>query len=118
MQKLDTLSFALAGAIYGAACVALATIAALIGFPGFRPFVDLLTQFYGFYGYSVSALGVVVGAFWARGSTTCCWPMANAPKRIVKVETNLAHLRARCYRHVLRQPYSYLFAVYAAVACS
>jgi hypothetical protein len=52
MQKLDTLSFALAGAIYGA------------GVPGFRPFTDLLAQFYGFYGYSVSVLGVVVGAFW------------------------------------------------------
>ena len=64
MQRLDTLSFALAGAIYGAACVALATIAALVGVPGFRPFADLLTQFYGFYGYSVSALGVLVGAFW------------------------------------------------------
>jgi hypothetical protein len=64
MQKLDTLSFAIAGAIYGAALVALATIAALLGIPGFRPFADLLTQFYGFYGYSVSALGVVVGAFW------------------------------------------------------
>ena len=34
MQRLDTLSFALAGAIYGAACVALATIAALMGVPG------------------------------------------------------------------------------------
>jgi hypothetical protein len=64
MQKLDTLSFALAGAIYGAAIVALATIAALVGVPGFRPFADLLTQFYGFYGYSVSAFGVAVGAFW------------------------------------------------------
>jgi hypothetical protein len=64
MQKLDTLSFALAGAIYGAAIVALATIAALVGVPGFRPFADLLAQFYGFYGYSVSILGVVVGAFW------------------------------------------------------
>jgi len=64
MQKFDTLSFAIAGAIYGAALVALATIAALLGIPGFRPFTDLLTQFYGFYGYSVSALGVVVGAFW------------------------------------------------------
>ena len=64
MQKLDTLSFALAGAIYGGACVALATLAALIGVPGFRPFVDLLTQFYGFYGYSVSPFGIVVGAFW------------------------------------------------------
>jgi hypothetical protein len=64
MQRLDTLSFALAGAIYGAACVALCTIAALVGVPGFRPFVDLLTQFYGFYGYSVSPIGVVVGALW------------------------------------------------------
>jgi hypothetical protein len=64
MQKLDTLSFALAGAIYGAAIVALATIAALVGVPGFRPFADLLTRFYGFYGYSVSAFGVAVGAFW------------------------------------------------------
>jgi len=64
MQRLDTLSFALAGAIYGAACVALATIAALMGVPGFRPFADLLTQFYGFYGYSVSMPGVFVGAFW------------------------------------------------------
>jgi hypothetical protein len=64
MQKLDTLSFAFAGAIYGAAVVASATIAALVGVPGFRPFADLLAQFYGFYGYSVSFLGVVVGAFW------------------------------------------------------
>jgi hypothetical protein len=50
VQRLDTLSFALAGAIYGAALVALATIAVLIGVPGFKPFADLLTQFYGFYG--------------------------------------------------------------------
>jgi hypothetical protein len=64
MQKLDTLSFAVAGAIYGAAIVALATIAALVSITGFRPFADLLTQFYGFYGYSVSAFGVAVGAFW------------------------------------------------------
>lgn len=129
MQKLDTLSFALAGAIYGAACLALATIAALIGFPGFRPFVDLLTQFYGFYGYSVSALGVVVGAFWGfvEGFVhfgIFAWlynvllAHGECAEAYSKVETNLAHLRARCYRHVLRQPYSYLFAVYAAVACS
>ena len=26
--------------------------------------MDLLTQFYGFYGYSVSPFGIVVGAFW------------------------------------------------------
>ncbi len=63
MQRLDTLKFALAGAIYGGACVALATIATLLGVPGFKPFTDLLTQFYGFYGYSVSVLGIVIGAF-------------------------------------------------------
>jgi hypothetical protein len=64
MQRLDTLRFALAGGIYGAGCVALATVAALLGVPGFRPFTDLLAQFYGFYGYSVSGIGIVVGAFW------------------------------------------------------
>jgi hypothetical protein len=64
MQKLDTLSFALAGAIYVAFCVALVTIAALVAIPGFKPFADLLTRFYGFYGYSVSLLRVLVGAFW------------------------------------------------------
>jgi len=64
MQRLDALKFAIAGAIYGGACIALATILALLGVPGFRPFTDLLTQFYGFYGYSVSALGVPIGAFW------------------------------------------------------
>lgn len=64
MQRLDTLSFALAGAIYGTAFMALATIAALVGLPGFRPFADFVTQFYGPYGYAVSPLGVVVGALW------------------------------------------------------
>jgi hypothetical protein len=64
MQRLDTLRFALAGAIYGGTCIALVTISALLGIPGFRPFTDLLAQFYGFYGYSVSALGILTGAFW------------------------------------------------------
>jgi hypothetical protein len=58
------LPFALAGGIYGAGCVALATICALLGIPGFKPFADLLVQFYGFYGYSVSSIGTVIGAFW------------------------------------------------------
>jgi hypothetical protein len=48
MQRLDTLKFALAGAIYGSGWVALATICALLGVPGFKPFTDLLAQFYGF----------------------------------------------------------------------
>ena len=64
MQRLDTLSFALAGAIYGAAFMALVTIAALLGIPGFGPFADFVTQFYGSYGYSVSPVGIFVGAFW------------------------------------------------------
>jgi hypothetical protein len=64
MQRLDTGSFALAGAIYGAAFMALATILALLGIPGFKPFADFVTQFYGPYGYSVSPLGIVTGAIW------------------------------------------------------
>jgi hypothetical protein len=51
MQRLDTLRFALAARIYGADCDALATICALLAIPGFKPFTDLLVQFYGFYGY-------------------------------------------------------------------
>jgi len=64
MYRLHTFNFALAGGIYGAIFVAAATIGALIGIPGMKPFADLLAQFYGFYGYSVSALGVATGAFW------------------------------------------------------
>jgi hypothetical protein len=69
-------------------CVALATICALLGVPGFKPFTDLLVQFYGFYGYSVSSAGIVIGAFWgliegfvpsvfSLGSTTCSWELAD-----------------------------------------
>jgi hypothetical protein len=64
MQRFDVFRFALAGGIYGAACIALATASALFDIPGFRPFTDLLVQFYGFYGYSVSAIGIANGAFW------------------------------------------------------
>jgi hypothetical protein len=64
MQKLNTLRFALAGGIYGAGVVAVTTICTLLGIPGFKPFTDLLAQFYGFYGYSVSVSGIAIGAFW------------------------------------------------------
>ena len=64
MQRLDVLKFALAGGIYGAGCVALATICALVGAPGFKPLTDLLVQFYGFYGYSVSTMEIAIGALW------------------------------------------------------
>jgi len=63
-MKLNALKFALAGGIYLAACAALATIAALLGIPGFPEFTGFLVNVYGFYGYSVSWLGVIVGAFW------------------------------------------------------
>jgi len=42
----------------------LTTICALLGIPGFKPFTDLLAQFYGFYGYSVSTVGIAIGALW------------------------------------------------------
>ena len=60
MQRLNAIRFALADGIYGAGLVALATICSLLGVPGFKSLTDLLAQFYGFYGYSVSG----TGAFW------------------------------------------------------
>jgi hypothetical protein len=64
MQRLNVIRFALAGGIYGAGLIALATICALLGVLGFKSFTDLLAQLYGFfYGYSVSGTGIVVGAF-------------------------------------------------------
>jgi hypothetical protein len=63
-MKLNNLKFALAGGIWLAACAALATVAALVGIPGFGEFTAILVKFYGYYGYSVSWLGVAVGAFW------------------------------------------------------
>jgi hypothetical protein len=82
MQTFDPVRFALAGGIYGAVLVALTTICTLLGIPGFKPFTDLLTQFYGCYGYSVSISGIAIGAFWGLrrglftsaslpGCTTC-----------------------------------------------
>ncbi len=64
MQRLNTVRFALAGGIYGAGLVAVTTLCTLLGVPGFKPFTDLLAQFYGFYGYTVSTSGIAVGAFW------------------------------------------------------
>ncbi len=58
------MKFALAGGIWIGGCAALATIAALLGVPGFPEFVSVLEKIYGFYGYSVSWVGVIAGAFW------------------------------------------------------
>lgn len=63
-MKLKTVDFALAAGIIGALSYAWSTIAALIGVPGFMPFAKLLAEGYGSYGYSISWLGVLVGAFW------------------------------------------------------
>jgi hypothetical protein len=63
-MKLNAPKIALAGGLYLAVCAALATVASMIGIPGFPQFTTILTDIYGAYGYSVSALGVIVGAFW------------------------------------------------------
>lgn len=64
MGKFNVKSFALAAGIYGAGCVALVTIAALLKIPGFQQFANSLTNLYGFYGYSITGFGIFVGAFW------------------------------------------------------
>jgi hypothetical protein len=64
IMKLNALQFALASGILIGAAYALVTIAALIHLPGYIPFAKLLEQGYGFYGYSISWLGVLIGAFW------------------------------------------------------
>ncbi len=63
-MRLNVLKFALAAGIYAAGCVALATIASILGIPGFPEFTKFLISVYGFYGYSISWLGVIIGAFW------------------------------------------------------
>jgi hypothetical protein len=62
--RVDVKHIALAAGVYGAGCVAISTIAALLGVPGFPEFAKFLTGFYGFYGYSITWTGVIVGAFW------------------------------------------------------
>ena len=63
-MKLNTLKFALTGGIYIAIIFAFATIAGMFNIPGFVELADFLKTFYGFYGYSITWLGVIVGAFW------------------------------------------------------
>jgi hypothetical protein len=63
-MKLNALKFALAGGISVSIMVVLTTVAAILRIPGYVEFSVILESFYGFYGYSVSWLGVIVGAFW------------------------------------------------------
>ena len=61
-MKLNALKFALAGGLYLAIVAVLVTLASLLGLPGFPPFTRILTDIFGAYGYSVSAMGLLAGA--------------------------------------------------------
>jgi hypothetical protein len=63
-MMLNTPRFALAGGLIAAVALALQTALAILGVPGFRPVTDLLTAWYGPYGYTVTWMGVLVGALW------------------------------------------------------
>ena len=62
MNNFPALRFAVAAGIFLSLHAVVVTIGALAGIPGMRPFAELLTQFYGPYGYSISGPGVIVGA--------------------------------------------------------
>ncbi len=66
-DKLNVTKFAFAGGIWLGFYYALITICSLLSIPGFRPFAELLDQFYGPYGYSVSWIGVIVGGCYGFG---------------------------------------------------
>jgi hypothetical protein len=63
-MKINSLKLALTGGITGAIGFALCTAAALMNIPGFMPFALLLEQGYQAYGYSLSWMGVLIGAVW------------------------------------------------------
>ncbi len=63
-KKLNVKKIALTAGIYAATCTALVTICSLLKIPGFPEFTNILVSIYGFYGYSVSVLGIFIGAFW------------------------------------------------------
>ena len=62
MKDFPALRFAVAAGIFLSFHAVAVTACALAGIPGMRPFAELLTQFYGPYGYSISAIGLVTGA--------------------------------------------------------
>lgn len=63
-MKLNVLKFALAAGIWLAICLILMTVSAMLNIPGFPEFAKSLVNIYGPYGYSVSWLGILVGAIW------------------------------------------------------
>ena len=62
MNEFPALRFAVAAGIFLSLHAVIVTISAMAGIPGMRPFAELLTQFYGPYGYSISGTGIIVGA--------------------------------------------------------
>ena len=54
MNKFPVLRFAVAAGAFFSLHAVIVTICALLGVPGMRPFAELLAQFYGPYGYSIS----------------------------------------------------------------
>ena len=62
MKTFPVLKFAVAAGIFLSLHAVIITVSAMAGVPGMRPFAEMLTQFYGYYGYSISVTGVVAGA--------------------------------------------------------
>lgn len=62
MNTFPVLRFAVAAGLFFSLHAVIITIGAMAGVPGMRPLAELPTQFYGPYGYSISATGVIMGA--------------------------------------------------------
>lgn len=64
MSSINVMKAALAGGTYVAICAVVITVAALLKVPGAVEFTDWLVMLYSSYGYQVTWLGVLIGAFW------------------------------------------------------
>jgi hypothetical protein len=62
MSNIPVLRLALAAGVFLSLHAIIVTLGALMGVPGMRAFAELLAQFYGPYGYSISGTGIVMGA--------------------------------------------------------
>lgn len=58
--KLNVLKFGIAGGIVTAICISFTTLLGIFGF--FLEYNNLIVSIYGFLGYSLSWLGVILGA--------------------------------------------------------
>ena len=63
-MKLHIGKFALVGGLLLGLMIVLITLCSMINIPGFVEVAKQLTLIYGFYGYSVSWIGVLMGAIW------------------------------------------------------